>query len=548
MTTYNTIIIGSGISGIFTLKHLIEEGNTDVLVLDKNPETFGVWNIKNKPSVFENTHSVSSKLYMTISDFPLPEKTPEFPHHSIILNYYKEYAKHFNLYPYIKQNVTVYSVEKQNNIWTIKTNNTTYQASYVVIATGTVNDCPNIPTDDFYNHFTGKKYHSDAYEKMKDVENKKILIVGGSDTMADCAMELKNKNKVTVSIKNGAWFQNRNAGAYEPADMFYDRFEDYIVKNVLSKKYVDSYTDHNKINNVEFWWGESGSGIDIWKSKCDYLNTYYIKSREIIEQVSKGVIMPENGIKGINNKVVTFETNNSDEFDIILFCTGYTPLKCMKFLDDTIVNSPKYKHIFYKDDPSIIFAGFVRPYLTSIPMLSELQSRWIASFICGNVKLPNNSVMEYEIQTDITNQEKEFPCASDRLKTIVDPYDYCNLIADNIGANVNMFTTFFSNPALAYMILFDSWNHHIYRLNDKDTEKQKIALENIKNVHSERTSIKTRWFIYYFLVYYLFCLLLIVIIIIYIYYHYSEIYKFFYGIFYSKRRSYHFAKAFLPKK
>ena len=42
MTTYNTIIVGSGISGIFTLKHLLEEGNNDVLVLDKNPEPFGV--------------------------------------------------------------------------------------------------------------------------------------------------------------------------------------------------------------------------------------------------------------------------------------------------------------------------------------------------------------------------------------------------------------------------------------------------------------------------------------------------------------------------
>ena len=115
MNSYNTIIIGSGISGIFTLKHLIEEGNKNVLVLDKNPEPFGVWNINNKHSVFENTYAVSSKLYMTISDFPLPEKTPEFPHHSIILNYYKAYANHFNLYEYIKQNVTVYSVKKNNN-------------------------------------------------------------------------------------------------------------------------------------------------------------------------------------------------------------------------------------------------------------------------------------------------------------------------------------------------------------------------------------------------------------------------------------------------
>ena len=528
MNNYNTIIIGSGISGIFTLKHLIDEGNRDILVLDKNPESFGVWNINNKPSVFENTYSVSSKLYMTISDFPLPETTAEFPHHSVILNYYKDYAKHFNLLQYIKQNVTVYKIIKNDDTWTIYTNDKTYHAKYVVVASGTVNDCPNIPDDEFYKNFTGEIHHSDSYENIKNVEGKKILIVGGSDTMSDCAMELKNRNKVTVSIKNGTWFQNRNLGADEAADMFYNRFVDYVIKNITTKKYIDSNTNPYLNNNIQFWWGERGSGVDVWQSKCDYLNSYYVKSREIIEQVAKGIITPENKVKNIDKKTVTFETNNSDDFDIILFCTGYKPLKCMKFIDGNIVNSSKYKHIFYKDDPSIMFVGFIRPYLTSIPMISELQSRWVAKYICGNVKLPSNNVMSYEIKNDILNQQKEFPCASERLKTIVDPYDYCNLIANNIDSNVNMFTILITDPYLFYMILFDSWNHHIYRLNDKDTEKQKIAIENIKTTHNKKISVKLRWFTYNnFFLYYLFWLILIILIIMNIYYfRYTKITKF----------------------
>ena len=84
---FNTIIIGAGISGLFTLKHLKESGINDVLVIDKNKYPFGVWNIKNHPSVKKFTYCVSSKLYMTISDFPMPEKYPEFPHHSDIFNY-----------------------------------------------------------------------------------------------------------------------------------------------------------------------------------------------------------------------------------------------------------------------------------------------------------------------------------------------------------------------------------------------------------------------------------------------------------------------------
>ena len=534
MTTYNTIIIGSGISGIFALKHLIEEGNTNVLVLDKNPEAFGVWNIKNKPSVYENTYAVSSKLYMTISDFPFPDETPEFPHHSIILNYYNNYAKHFNLYPYIRQNCTIRSIKKEKNKWFIQTNDIQYYATYVIVATGTVNDCPNIPNDSFYKNFTGQIYHNDSYDKIKNVEGKKILIVGGSDTASDLAMELKRKNKVTVSIKNGVWFQNRNFGAYEAADSLYNRFTDFIIKNIASKKYADDYIakhnangEFNMNSTAQFWWGEGGSGIDIWKPKCDYLNSYYVKSRDLISEISKGNIIPQNGIKSIDKNAVTFETNNTSEFDIILFCTGYKPLKCMQFLDDSIVNVQKYKHIFYINDPSIMFIGFIRPYLTSIPMLSELQSRWISKFICGKVKLPDSKTMEMETISDDKKQSIEFPCAYERLKTIVDPYDYCNLIADKIGANVNMFYLLFTNPSLFYMILLDSWNHHVFRLNDTDPEKRKNAEESILKNHNDKTSTKIRQLSIHNYFYRTLYLIIIFIGIIFAYIHRNKILYFF---------------------
>ena len=493
MATYNTIIIGAGISGIFALKHLIDEGNTNVLVLDKNPEPFGVWNINNKPSVYENTYAVTSKLYMTISDFPLPEETPEFPHHSIILNYYKDYATHFKLYSYIKQNCSVRSIKKNKDLWSIQTNNEQYYATYVIIATGTVNDCPNIPTDAFYKNFTGEMYHCDAYDKVKNYEGKKFLIVGGSDTGVDLAMELKRKNKVTVSIKNGVWFQSRNYSAYSAADSLYSRTSDFIIKNVVSKQYINDNTVTDSITSgLKFWWGEGGSDIDVWKPKCNYLNSYYVKSRDIVNEIAKGTIIPQNGIKTIDKRLVTFETNKTDEFDVILFCTGYKPLKCMQFLDDNIVNTRKYKHIFYIDDPSIMFIGFIRPYLTSIPMLSELQSRWITKFICGKVHLPDNETMKTETIKDDEKQKKEFPCAYERLQTIVDPYDYCNLIAEKIGADVNMIHMLFSNPSLFFMILFDSWNHHVFRLNDKDPEKRKNAEEQIRKNHNNITSTKIR--------------------------------------------------------
>lgn len=296
-----------------------------------------------------------------------------------------------------------------------------------------------------------------------------------------------------MSIKNGVWFQSRTGGAYEAADMVYSRIIDYLFKNVLSKKYLHNTLSDNKMNNILFFWGSGGSGIEIWKPKCDYLNSYYVKSRDVIDQVSKGVIIPENGIVNINNKTVTFESKDTYDYDIILFCTGYKGLNCMPFLNENIITSQKYKHIFYVDDPTLMFIGFIRPFVTSIPMISELQSRWISKIIANKTILPSKEEMNNENKIDDLNQSKEFPCSYDRLPTIVDPFDYCNMISSKISTDINIIQLLFTNPNLLYMILFDSWNHHVYRLNDENKEKREIAIKNIKEVYNSKVSIKIRY-------------------------------------------------------
>ena len=138
---YSTIIIGSGISGLFVLKELKEKGFNNVLIIDKNPQPYGCWNINNHPSVLKNTYSVSSKLYMTISDHPMPKKMPEFPHHSQILNYYKSYVEKYDLLKHIKNNKKVLKASKKSNYCDIKTNRGDYTCKNLVVATGTTNSC-----------------------------------------------------------------------------------------------------------------------------------------------------------------------------------------------------------------------------------------------------------------------------------------------------------------------------------------------------------------------------------------------------------------------
>ncbi len=511
---YNVLIIGGGISGIMSLKHLLDEGETNVIILNKNPEPFGIWNINNNPSVLEFTYSVTSKLYLTISDFPINKDIAEFPHHSVVLDYYKKYAEYFKLLPYIKNNIEVIKVQKIDNIWYCYTKDTVYQSYNIIIATGAVNKCLNYPTDKFFDNFTGKKYHADNFKTYyKELVNKKILVVGGSDTACDIAIYLSDKNKVTVSMKNGRWFQPRFFGAHNAADVYYSRSLDFLIKNIFGKRTV-----HNLfgMKNVKNFYGLYGSGIKEWEPKCDYLNDYYVKSRDIVDSIAKGKIEPRKYIESIDgNKIKFIDNDKISEFDVIIFGTGYNTKECFDFLEKKY--NKKYKHIFVPEDNSIFFVGFIRPYLTSIPMLVELQTRWISKVITKKVKLPSTSQMLIEIENDFEKTKNEFPCAYERIP-IVDPYDYSNMIAKNINALPNLFNLFFTNNTLWTNIMFDSWNHHMFRLNDKDTNKVKIATDNIiENANNETSKlIRKKLFEIYFM------LLLFIITIFFIYFKFIK--------------------------
>ena len=91
-----------------------------------------------------------------------------------------------------------------------------------------------------------------------------------------------------------------------------------------------------------------------------------------------------------------------------------------------------------------------------------------------------------EINIDNNIQRNEFPICYKRVKTIVDPYDYCNMIADKINAKPNIWKYFFSDTKIFIIICFYSWNHHYFRLNDKCINKVKIAYKNM--IDTVRTS------------------------------------------------------------
>ena len=114
-----TCILGAGLSGLVTMKHLAQRG-IPFECLEKGPEIGGNWNFQNKnglSSIYRSLHINTSKKYLGLEDFPIPPNMPDFPHHSEVFKYLKGYADHFKLQKLIIRNDKIYSRSGYKSRW-----------------------------------------------------------------------------------------------------------------------------------------------------------------------------------------------------------------------------------------------------------------------------------------------------------------------------------------------------------------------------------------------------------------------------------------------
>ena len=482
----SVLVIGGGWTGIYALKHALEHGLEAELV-EKDGVLMGVWHCDKHPGgVIQHTHATSSIAYMQPSDFPFPEGTPEFPRHNIIYDHIIDYVKHFKLGRHIRLRTSVKKMKKRGEKWVVTFDHgQPKDYDHVIVATG-MNSTPSYPDKEDFSAFRGKKIHSHDYHKLTHaMKGKRILIVGGGETACDIAKEIAMDTTIHMSIRSGQLFQRKIfGGAREPADMLYNRF----VQSVLYQ-----WANHIFSLFVYFIWGTGGSGIKEWKPKHKYLNGIYNKSSEVITLISQGEIEPHGKISGVRKDAVRFDEERSwTPIDMIIFATGYNPFGGLAFLPTELRTCPRYKLIFASEDTSIAFAGFIRPFLGSIPMLAELQTRFIAQVFSGETALPKKPELMCQIHRDQRNQKKEFPQQSGRLPMLVSLYRYCNQIGVIMRNKPRMLKLLITKPKLYWKVLTQPWSPFQWRIHDRDPEKRRIALEQIDRLERHPITKKLR--------------------------------------------------------
>lgn len=220
-------VIGSGPSGLTTIKQLLDEGH-DVTCFDKNEHVGGIWYRNNKTDV--DQMKVYDKMMLTISmglmgysDFIVPEMSQrKYFTRERYLEYLSAYAEKFQLTEHIRFGCEVVEVRRapvERFKVVVMTNGkrSEHEFDAVAVCAGPFQKPQTKVTD--LDKFTGDVSHSSRYRNPERFRGKRVLVVGLAESGADVLRQISDVAAETVlTVRSRSFLLPRLFGGRHSSD------------------------------------------------------------------------------------------------------------------------------------------------------------------------------------------------------------------------------------------------------------------------------------------------------------------------------------------
>ena len=351
-------MIGAGSSGLTAAKNFRAAGFA-VEVLEREDDLGGNWNYgKSGARVYRSTHTISSKPGTEYPDFPMPREFPDYPHHSQILSYLRDYARQFDLLPLIRFNTSVDRVApsaegQADSAWEITLAGGERRRFDLVVVANGHHWFPKQPG--YPGGFTGLSLHSADYRTPEIFDGERVLVVGGGNSGCDIVVEAaQNGAHAWHSTRRGYW---------------------YLPKYLLGKP-ADQVADQMLALGAPLWLRRAsatlmhrllvGSPARIGLPRPDHrlFETHPIVNSLLPYYVGQGDITPKPDITRVDDRRVHFVDGTAAEVDVIVWATGY--LIRFPFLEERHLNwqdgRPRlYLNLFHPTYDTFFMAGLIQP-------------------------------------------------------------------------------------------------------------------------------------------------------------------------------------------
>jgi len=399
----STCVIGAGVSGLTACKALGDYGLPHTC-FEASDDVGGNWYFQNPnglSSAYRSLHIDISKPSISFRDFPMPERYPDYPHHSHILEWLRDYTDAFALRESIRFNTRVQRAERgPEGGWRIVLSPSADGEAAAEQHFDALLVCNghhwNTRLPSFPGSFDGPHIHSHDYidpSTPLDLYGKRVLVVGIGNSAVDIVSELARKT-VADTV-----FLSTRSGAYVVPKYIFGKPVDQVVKpNPLLpatlQRRLGSVLQRLVSGRMEDF------GLPTPNHR--FLDAHPTVSSELLGRLGAGDAVAKGDVAELLGDRVRFADGSVEQLDAIIYATGYNV--SFPFLDETLVSAPGnvlplYKRMFKPGVDDLAFIGLGQPIPTIFPF-SELQSKLAARWLHGEWAPPGAAEMEAEIPRD----------------------------------------------------------------------------------------------------------------------------------------------------
>lgn len=202
-TRKKVAVIGGGVSGLAAAKAFDERGHR-VIGFERSHDFGGVWELSRS---YPGVQTQSPKDLYCYTDHPMPDDYPEWPKGPQVHAYLHSYAEKHNLHRLFQLNTSIKAMERRADgkagwTLTIEAAGQTRQEDFdfVAIGSGQFSEKNIIthPGQDAFEAAGGEVMHSSEYTDPSLVNGKRVVVLGGSKSATDIAVNAANNGAASV--------------------------------------------------------------------------------------------------------------------------------------------------------------------------------------------------------------------------------------------------------------------------------------------------------------------------------------------------------------
>lgn len=390
-------MIGAGVSGLVSGKALADWG-VPYDCFEASDDIGGNWYFRNpnrRSSAYRSLHIDISKDSISFRDFPMPERYPDYPHHSHILEWLHDYADAFALREAIRFETAVERAERQEGGgWRIELDSGEVRSYDALLVANGHHWDPRYP--DFPGHFDGEAIHSHEYvdtTEPLDMHGRRVLVVGIGNSAVDIASEISRKGvaeQTFVSTRSSAWVMPK---------YIFGKPTDQVIRTsprlpLGLQRRLGAVLPRIASGRMEDF------GLPTPNHR--FMEAHPTVSSELLLRLGSGDAEAKPDVAELLGDSVRFTDGSVEAVDTIIYATGYRisfPFFDPDFLSAPDNRLPLYKRMFKPGLDDLAFIGLGQPIPTIFPF-AELQAKLAARYLGGDWLPPEEAEMERTIPRD----------------------------------------------------------------------------------------------------------------------------------------------------